>query len=81
MKDANKKEMTLDDLARIVQEGFLSIDGKLGTIEADVSVLKTDVAELKSDVRDIKADLNKKADKIDHNTLTYRVEKLEKKFA
>ncbi len=94
MKDANKKEMTLDDLARIVQEGFLSIDGKLGTIEADVSVLKTDVselktdvaelksdvAELKSDVKDIKADLNKKVDKIDHNTLTYRVEKLEKKF-
>ncbi len=69
-----KKEITIDELARIVQGGFLSVEGRLDKIE-------TDIKEIKSDTEDIKADLNKKVDKIDHNTLTYRVEKLEKKFS
>lgn len=70
----NKKEITMDDLARIVQNGFLSVEGRLDRIE-------TDVKEIKSDTGEIKAELNKKVDKIEHNTLKYRVEKLEKKFA
>jgi hypothetical protein len=84
----DKKEITLDDLARITQKGLLSIDEKLENvekkldkIETDVSVLKTDVTYIKSTVDNIEANLNKKVDKVDHNTLTYRVEKLEKKFA
>lgn len=73
-KSQAKKEITIDELARIVQGGFLSVEGKLDKIEIDIK-------EIKSDTGDIKADLNKKVDKIDHNTLEYRVEKLEKKFA
>ena len=62
-----KKETTMDDLARIVQNGLLE--------------LKSDIKEVKSDTEDIKAELNKKVDRIIHNELEYRVEKLEKKFA
>jgi transcription antitermination factor NusG len=65
-KNNQQKEMTIDELARIVQGGFLD--------------LKSDIKEIKEDTENIKADLNKKVDKVDHNTLIYRVEKLEKKF-
>ena len=53
----------------------------VGELRADVSTLKTDVAGIKETVGNIEADLNKKIDMIAHNDLTYRVEKLEKKFA
>ena len=90
-----KKEMTMDDLARIVQNGFLDLKSDIKSVKDDVAVLKTDVAVLKTDVAvlkvdvselktavgNIEANLNKKVDKIDHNTLTYRVEKLEEKVA
>lgn len=69
-----KKEITIDDLAMMVQKGFNSTDVKF-------EELKTEIQELKLDIKEIKTNLNKKVDKIDHNTLTYRVEKLEKNFA
>jgi hypothetical protein len=51
------------------------------TIQGDLLNLKDEIKEVKSDTEDIKAELNKKVDKITHNDLTYRVEKLEEKFA
>jgi tetrahydromethanopterin S-methyltransferase subunit G len=69
-----KKEITMDDLARIVQDSFLSVEGRLDNVEEKLEIIKTDT-------KDIKADLNKKVDRIEHNELEYRVEKLEKKFA
>lgn len=80
-----KKEITLDDLALMVAKGFDEMNEKMddGFKEAksDINKLEINVRDIKTDVKDIKANLNKKVDKIDHNTLTYRVEKLEKKFA
>lgn len=64
----------MDDLARIVQDSFLSVEGRLDNVEEKLEIIKTDT-------KDIKADLNKKVDRIEHNELEYRVEKLEKKFA
>ncbi|MEI6650192.1 MAG: hypothetical protein WCL23_02025 [Candidatus Moraniibacteriota bacterium] len=100
-----KDAMTIDDLARIVQNGFLKMDEQFSVLGADVAelktdvaILKTDVAELKTDVAEIKTDvailktdvvelkdtvgnieanLTKKVDKIEYNTLEYRVERLE----
>ncbi|MFA5871122.1 MAG: hypothetical protein WC858_00195 [Parcubacteria group bacterium] len=69
-----KEEVTMDDLARIVQEGFLDMEGRFKKIE-------TDVKGVKSDTEYIKAELNKKVDIFTHNDLKYRVEKVEKKFA
>ena len=67
-------EITMDDLALMVAKGFNEMDKKFKKIE-------TDIKEIKKDTEEIKAELNKKVDKIDHNTLEYRVEKLEEKFA
>jgi hypothetical protein len=77
----NKKEMTMDDLARIVQDSFLSVEGRLDGVKEKLDKLEINVKEVKLDTEDIKAELNKKVDTITHNTLTYRVEKLEEKFA
>ena len=40
-----------------VKAGFLSLDQRLGRVEADVAVLKTDVAILKTDVATLKTDV------------------------
>ncbi|MDP1884536.1 MAG: hypothetical protein Q8L10_04150 [Candidatus Moranbacteria bacterium] len=100
--DPAKNGMTIDDLARIVQGGFLSVEGRLdnverklgsvegrlgsvegrlGSVEGRLNKIENDVDAIKTTVDNIQADLHKKVDRIDHNTLTYRVEKLEKKFA
>ncbi|KKR22145.1 MAG: hypothetical protein UT50_C0001G0057 [Candidatus Moranbacteria bacterium GW2011_GWA2_39_41] len=69
-----KIDSSVDVLAAITQKNALKLEGKIDKIE-------TKIKEVKSDTENIKANLNKKVDKIDHNELTYRVEKLEKKFA
>jgi hypothetical protein len=66
-KDETKNETSLDDLARMVQDGFLEI--------------KDEIKEIKSNTEDIKAEINKKVDRFEHNELAYRVEKLERKIA
>ena len=94
-----KKEITNEDLARIIANRFDEVDEKINAgfqeLRSDVAGLKTDVANLKTDVAGLKTDvaridatvnnieanLNKKVDKVEHNTLEYRVEKLEEKFA
>src|SRR4030042_5042838 len=65
-KDKTKKETSIDDLARMVQDGFMELKGE--------------IKEVKSDTENIKANLNKKVNQFEHNELIYRVEKLEKKF-
>lgn len=77
-----------DKMDEKMNTGFKNITERLGAVETDVQTLKTDIQTLKTDVAEIKdtvgnieANINKKVDKVDFNTLTYRVEKLEKKFA
>lgn len=91
--NSTKKETTLDDLVRIMTDGFdksgKETDKKIDDLALMVAKgfdgmnekMDNGFKEIKLDIRDIKADLHKKVDKIDHNTLTYRVEKLEKNFA
>lgn len=73
-KNKEKKEITIDDLATMVQNGFIEVNGKIDSVNQRLD-------EIEATTQEIKANLNKKIDKIDHNTLTYRVEKLEKNFA
>ena len=85
--------MTLDDLALMVAKGFNDMDEKMDKRFKEVNEkmdkrfkeanekMDKGFREAKSEREDIRADINKKVDKIEHNTLTYRVEKLEKKFA
>ena len=80
-----KKEITIDGLALMVAKGFNDVNERMdkGFKEVNKRFEQVDkrFEEVNKQLNNIKADLNKKVDKIDHNTLTYRVEKLEKKFA
>ncbi len=69
-----KIESSNEELAAITQKQFLQLDRK-------IEIVKTDVTRIDVTVNNIEANLIKKVDKIDHNTLDYRVEKLEEKFA
>jgi regulator of replication initiation timing len=85
MSNEKKKEIAMDDLARIVQDGFLELKNDVEVVrselKSDIKSLEDNIKEVKSDTKDIKANLNKKVDKFDHIELEYRVNKLEKKFA
>jgi uncharacterized protein YdcH (DUF465 family) len=87
-KNNREGEITIEDLARMMKNGLDEIDGKFNKVykkfdnlETDIKTVKTNIDAVKVDTEDIKANLNKKVDKIEYNTLEYRVEKLEKKFA
>lgn len=69
-----KIESSASELATMTQNQFLELGQRIGNMQNNIK-------DIKSDTKEIKANLNKKVDKIDHNTLTYQVEKLEKKFA
>lgn len=89
--EKTKKEITIDDLAVMVQNGFLSVEEKIGNLdgkvgrleskvdnlESSVRKLETEVTTIKDDIKDIKTDMNKKVDVFTHKSLEYRVEKLE----
>lgn len=72
-----KKEITMDDLATMVQKGFLGMEEKM---DEGFKKVNEDIEELKSTTDRIEADLNKKVDVFTHRELEYRVEKLEKKL-
>ena len=80
-----KKAMTIDDLALMVAKGFNEtnerMDKRFEQVDKRFEQVDRHFEEVNKQLRNIKADLNKKVDKIDHNTLIYRVEKLEKNFA
>lgn len=62
-----KIDSSADYLATISQNQFLELGEKIDKVEKKLG--------------NIEAELNKKIEKVDYNTLAYRVEKLEKKFA
>ncbi len=72
--NATKKEITLDDIARTLQDGLLKMDNGFAGVNKRLDKVETRLDS-------IEANLNKKVEKVDHNILSYRVEKLEKKFA
>ena len=77
----------IDELARITQGNFLSVEGRLSGVEGRLSgvegrlgKIETDVAEIKTNTENTKAEVNKKVDVVIHNELVYRVEKTEEKL-
>jgi hypothetical protein len=69
----SKKEITLDDLAVMVQKGFIETGEKIESVRKELK------EEMKETSSDIKAELNKKVDIFTHKELEFRVEKLEEK--
>jgi cell division septum initiation protein DivIVA len=65
-----KKNITIDDLAKMIKEGFdkTATLEQLDNVEKDVAVIKRDITVLKNDVKEIKYDLKgttKQADKLE----------------
>jgi hypothetical protein len=69
-----KKEMTLDDLAAIVQNSLLELKSDIKKSEDALRKEITNATE------DIKAEINKKVDTFAHKDLEIRVEKVEEKL-
>lgn len=80
-----KKEMTIEDLAVMVQNGFLSMEEKIvGNVRTEITRATDSLKnELKGEIRELKdelkAELNKKVDIFTHKELEYRVERMEEK--
>lgn len=73
-KSSKQTDEKIESLARIVQKSFLGIEERFEKLDVDVK-------EIKANTENTKAEVNKKVDRVIHNELVYRVEKLEKKFA
>lgn len=80
-KSSEETDRKINDLALMVAKGFDEVNGKFDKINDRMDRMNGKMDKVEIELKDIKANLNKKVDKIDHNTLTYRVEKLEKNFA
>jgi archaellum component FlaC len=82
MKKVNKKikkETTIDDLAIMVQNGFMEVKSEIGGMKSGIGGMKSDIKNIKADVEDIKTDLSRRVHIFDHKDLEFRVEKLEEK--
>lgn len=70
-----KKEIKIDDLARMVQKGFMEINDNfngqkigIGGLKTDVKGLKVDVSSIKNDVKELKgqtSNIENKVNQID----------------
>ncbi|KKQ53530.1 MAG: hypothetical protein US70_C0002G0018 [Parcubacteria group bacterium GW2011_GWD2_38_11] len=90
-----KKELGLDDIARIVQNGFLKIDERfdgmnkrfdgveerLDGVEERLDGVEERLASVEKKIDRIEGEIIKKVDTVKYNTTKYRVKKLEEKFA
>ena len=76
-----KKEVTIEDLAGMVQRGFVQMDNRFDGVDKRLDKIENRLDKVEDRLDSIETELIKKVDKVDHNTLDYRVEKLEKRFA
>ncbi|MDD5464071.1 MAG: hypothetical protein PHP62_02900 [Candidatus Moranbacteria bacterium] len=76
-----KKEITLEDIARTLQEGLLKMDNGFNDVNIKLDSVDNRLTKVESRLDNIEANLNKKVDVIEYNTLEHRTEKLEEKFA
>lgn len=81
INNETKKEITIDELAMMVAKGFNAMDEKFNAVDEKFNAMDEKLNAMDEKLTTIQADMNKKVDRVDYNTLTYRVEKLEKKFA
>ncbi|MDO9230888.1 MAG: hypothetical protein Q7U36_00190 [bacterium] len=75
----NKKEITIEDLAGMVQKGFLEINGKFEKIDNRFDKIDKRFEKLEKGQKEIIEKLDKKADKFEVRELGHRIETLELK--
>jgi adenosyl cobinamide kinase/adenosyl cobinamide phosphate guanylyltransferase len=80
----NQKKVTLDSLATMIANRIDGMEEKMDAgfkeVKDEFKKVRDEIKEVKDVTENIQAEIIKKVDKVDHNTLIYRVEKLEKKF-
>ena len=76
MKKTIKKNVTLDDLAIMVGNGFNAVDKRLASVESDISFLKGAVKKVNQDVLNIG---DRFVPRYEFDGLLIRVGKLEEK--
>lgn len=79
------KEITNDELARMIQEGFLEMKLQNEATNSKIDELRSDFekhrTESRTDHADIRFKLSEAVSRVEHNQLTVRVETLETKAA
>ncbi|MDD5396685.1 MAG: hypothetical protein PHW24_01350 [Candidatus Moranbacteria bacterium] len=88
MDKKNKQEITLDDIARILQDGLLkmdkgfnNVDRRLDGVEEKLNGVEERLASVEKKIDRIEGEIIKKVDTVEYNSTKYRVKKLEEKFA
>ncbi len=78
-----KKGITIDNLAAMVQKGFLEMREYMGKkfkiVEEKIDNIEKDTKELKEGQEDIKVGLKQRVHIFDHKSLEFRVDRLEEK--
>ena len=75
----NKKEITMEDLAGMVQKGFLEINGKFEKIDNRFEKIDKRFEKLEKGQKEIIEKLDKKADSFELREIKHRIETLELK--
>ena len=73
------EDISHDQLALLIKQGFDHVDSRFEALEEDVSLLKQDVSTLKNDMRDVKYRLVEVAYRFEFKELEDRVDILEKR--
>ena len=58
MADNHKKQITIDDLAVMVAEGFEHVENEIGGLKQDVGSLKQDVGEMNHQMQALNSNVN-----------------------
>lgn len=78
------KEITTNQLARMIVKGFSEVDKKIDHIHQDLSQridhVDQEILNIKQDINDFQVSKANYVYKIDHNRLVHRVEVLEDKI-
>lgn len=76
-----KKKITKDDLAGMIQNGFIEVHERIDGLSVKVEQLRSDFEdhreESRKDHADIRFKLSETVSRVEHNQLTRRVEALE----
>ena len=81
IKLMKKSKVTTEDLARMVQRGFETVDKKLDSLTEDMRLVKDRLDAIEIELIDIKKKLENVIDRYEFENLKERVKNLENRLA
>ncbi len=68
---ANERELTLDDLAAMVSQGFSDLQGQIsdlrGEVQGEVSDLRGEVTDVRGEVTGLRGEFERRFDRVDRD--------------